>query len=306
MHSDDAPRYRINAVSEMTGVPSPTLRAWERRYGIPVPTRTDKGYRVYRPSDVEQVARLRDLCDQGMAAADAARLVKEQAAPLPEVRGIDLEADPYDVMADRLMQAIIAFDPEGVRHQVRACLTMGTASTVYERIFAPVQRRVGDAWHAGTLSVAQEHLASAAISDASRMLLQLVQPPSASRRAIIGCFADEQHDIALYGLAFRLAQWGYRVVVLGARTPPDAIADAVIHGAPDFIGLSLTLSPPPDQVAEHAAAYVRAADDVPMVIGGAGAVAHRALLEAAGLHVHAGDFETLRMRLTELRAGASA
>ena len=46
------PRYRINAVAEMTGVPAPTLRAWERRYGIPRPGRSESSYRLYSDADV--------------------------------------------------------------------------------------------------------------------------------------------------------------------------------------------------------------------------------------------------------------
>ena len=49
------PRYRINAVAEMTGVPAPTLRAWERRYGIPRPGRSESSYRLYSDADVAEV-----------------------------------------------------------------------------------------------------------------------------------------------------------------------------------------------------------------------------------------------------------
>lgn len=35
--------YRINVVAELVGVPSATLRAWERRYGVPSPDRSDHG-----------------------------------------------------------------------------------------------------------------------------------------------------------------------------------------------------------------------------------------------------------------------
>ena len=38
-------RYRIQSVAEMTGVSAATLRAWERRYGIPAPRRTAAAYR---------------------------------------------------------------------------------------------------------------------------------------------------------------------------------------------------------------------------------------------------------------------
>ena len=49
-------RYRIRAVAELTGVSTATLRAWERRYGVPTPSRTASAYRLYGDEDVALVA----------------------------------------------------------------------------------------------------------------------------------------------------------------------------------------------------------------------------------------------------------
>jgi DNA-binding transcriptional MerR regulator len=75
-------RFRIQVVSELTAVPAPTLRAWERRYGIPTPARTASAYRLYSDHDVAMVRRLRDLCANGMSIAEAARMIGE-ARPCP-------------------------------------------------------------------------------------------------------------------------------------------------------------------------------------------------------------------------------
>ncbi|MBC8068894.1 MAG: MerR family transcriptional regulator, partial [Deltaproteobacteria bacterium] len=64
-------RYRIQTVAELTGVPASTLRAWEQRYGFPAPERTASAYRLYSDGDVARIARVRSLCDGGMAAAEA-------------------------------------------------------------------------------------------------------------------------------------------------------------------------------------------------------------------------------------------
>ena len=50
--------FRINVAAELCGVPAATLRAWERRYGIPVPRRTPSAYRLYTAEDVEQINRV--------------------------------------------------------------------------------------------------------------------------------------------------------------------------------------------------------------------------------------------------------
>ena len=80
---ENAGRYRIQAVAQMTGVSAATLRAWERRYGLPVPKRTSSSYRLYSDHDIELVRRVRQLCDEGMAPSQAAREVIAQRDPPP-------------------------------------------------------------------------------------------------------------------------------------------------------------------------------------------------------------------------------
>lgn len=71
--TDQDGRFRINRVAETTGIPEATLRAWERRYHVPKPSRTPSGYRLYSADDVAQVRKMRELCDAGVSPADAAK-----------------------------------------------------------------------------------------------------------------------------------------------------------------------------------------------------------------------------------------
>jgi DNA-binding transcriptional MerR regulator len=87
--TDQDGRFRINRVAESTGIPEATLRAWERRYQIPKPSRTPSGYRLYSPEDVAQVRKMRELCEAGVSPADAAKeimLAHESAKPPKESR----------------------------------------------------------------------------------------------------------------------------------------------------------------------------------------------------------------------------
>ena len=58
--------YPIRTVSRRTGVPSVTLRAWERRYRLITPTRTEKGHRLYTEADIERVRQVLALIEQGV------------------------------------------------------------------------------------------------------------------------------------------------------------------------------------------------------------------------------------------------
>ena len=59
--------FPIGTVSSVTGVNSVTLRAWERRYGLIKPTRTDSGHRLYSDEDIERIKLILELLDEGIA-----------------------------------------------------------------------------------------------------------------------------------------------------------------------------------------------------------------------------------------------
>ena len=48
-----APVYNLKAVVKETGLNPATLRAWERRYGMPQPQRTEGGHSQYCQHDID-------------------------------------------------------------------------------------------------------------------------------------------------------------------------------------------------------------------------------------------------------------
>ncbi len=261
-------------------MPAATLRAWERRYGIPAPERSAASYRMYSERDVSLVKQLRALTEQGLAASEAARRLSEGALaiePPPVMR------DSFDVVRERVLDAVERFDPDTLDTELRRALILGSAGEVYERVLVPVMQSVGERWRDGELTVGHEHLASEALRAVAVDLLRLARPARPAGRAVLACFADEQHALPLYGIAFRLVQRGMRPVVLGARTPPEAIALAVEKLRPDLVGLSVTVTPANGEAL--VAAYAEACADVPWAVGGSGTVGLADAVRQHGGHV---------------------
>jgi methanogenic corrinoid protein MtbC1 len=98
----------------------------------------------------------------------------------------------------------------------------------------------------------------------------------------VACFADEDHALPLYGVAFGFIQWGLRPIVLGARTPPSAIRHAVESIQPALVGLSVTVTPPAYRARELVDAYAEACGAVPWIVGGPAAEDLRDFVEASG------------------------
>src|ERR1700756_2919908 len=87
---------RIGELSRRVGVTPEVLRAWERRYGVLSPTRTDGGFRLYGDDDEQRVRRMLQHLEQGLSAAEAARLTRAEppARPDPAPRKEDVRGAP--------------------------------------------------------------------------------------------------------------------------------------------------------------------------------------------------------------------
>ena len=292
--SSRAPRYRIQTVAEMTGIPASTLRAWERRYGVPSPERTTSAYRLYSDHDLDQVRRMRDLCAEGLAPSEAAQCMSLDAQPEEPVAAV--VGDAFAEAIARIVAAALAYDTVALRAEVHRATYLGSALNVYERVLAPAMRELGQLWHEGRATVAQEHLASEAVRAALADILRLVQHDQ-GRLALLACFAGEQHHMPLYGVAFELAQWGMRVEILGEDVPPDALAAAVAAMHPELVGLSVSVSPPELRAGPLLDAYAAACAGHTWLVGGEGARGLRVAFEARGALVCAGDLGAMRAEL---------
>jgi acyl-CoA hydrolase len=136
--TDQGGRFRINWVAETTGIPEATLRAWERRYQVPKPARTPSGYRLYSPDDVAQVKRMRELCDNGISPADAAKEIllgheRVETTAAPEAAPVRPETPHEPAGAEtRLAEAVAPehTNSAGVLSLSRAVALLERAATV--------------------------------------------------------------------------------------------------------------------------------------------------------------------------------
>lgn len=139
----EAGLYRIGSVSDLTGIPPHTLRAWERRYGASDPARTGAGFRLYSEEDVGRLTLIKRLSDLGHAIGSIANLsMKELQERLARVeergwRGGQLVRSP-SAPGNEGPVPLIVLDP-GLEAQIReaggeACglAVLGSASTVPE------------------------------------------------------------------------------------------------------------------------------------------------------------------------------
>ena len=255
---EEPPGLNIAALARRTGVAAPALRKWEQRYGVLSPTRTPGGQRRYSELDVARVQWLRERLAEGYRISEAAALLATPEAPAPRTAS-ELRA--------ALLTAVERTDAAGVELALDQALALHPLPDALEDVVRPVLVEVGERWEAGTLSIAQEHLASAAAR--GRVVRHLADRRGIVRgRAVLACAPGERHEIGLLVLAALLAGDGWGVVYLGADTPVgEALSVAQVVGAA-IVCVSVTM---PEHLDALGGGSERGGSGPRLILGGAAA-----------------------------------
>ena len=257
-------RLRIGELSRRTGVRADTLRAWERRYGLLSPGRSEGGFRLYGPDDESRVRAMLSLLDSGLSAAEAAALASRStdAAPAPA---------PSDIASirPRLLVAFERFDELTANRLLDEVVAGLSLEGLVTTIVLPVMHEVGERWSRGELSIAAEHFATNVVR--GRLLaLGRNWGSGGGRIALLACPPGELHDVGLICFGLLLREHGWRIAYLGPHTPIETVTEATERLGADAVVLAAAeqarLEPLADQIE-------RLAKSVPTYLGGAGAIA---------------------------------
>jgi len=258
--------YRIKTVAEMIGVPRNTLLAWERRYGIVQPSRRPNGYREYSDGDVVRLRELKRLIDAGHRVGEAISLMNDARASAIS----DPDKELATSVREDMLGALMKLERRNAEELLRRCASMSYERKIDQIIF-PLLRDVGDLWMEGELNVAQEHYISAFCREQLiGMLVSVDYGPTAGRLTICAAYPDELHDLAILGLAAKLAMKNHRIVFLGAQTPIEPLCALIEAHAPELVCLSLTLPRSASDVVACAQRIASISDTLTVAFGGAG------------------------------------
>jgi DNA-binding transcriptional MerR regulator len=249
---------RIGEFARRVSVSPELLRAWEARYGLLEPIRSDGGFRLYTAQDAERVARMKRGLDEGLSAAEAARRALAQARP-----GEALLEDAQG----RLLSAVRAYDEAAVQAVLDEALAGFAVETVLRELILPTLREVGARWERGELEVGQEHFASNLVRE--RLLgLGRFWGRGGGPLAILACPPGERHDIGLIAFGLLLRSHGWRILFLGADTPLSTLGQAVATTAPRLV---VVASMDSSLLESEAGELRRLGRSAPLVLSGAGA-----------------------------------
>jgi methanogenic corrinoid protein MtbC1 len=265
--------YSIKAVSQATGLTVETLRAWERRYRVVVPQRDDLGRRVYRPEDVLRLRRLREATERGhpigrlvqMDEPGLIELLHEAGASAPPV------AAP-SAFVQRILEAAERYSSASCEQALTLAISLLSPARLIDDVLEPLLRELGERWHSGQFSIAQERMVSTSVRKHIGLIVETYDRTARRQSIVFATLPGERHELGLLMSAMICASHGFKVHYLGPDLPAAEIARYSREANAGLVAISVIL-PESVPVLAPQLAVIRAAlgPDVPVWIGGQGA-----------------------------------
>ena len=241
--------YPISAVAKLTGIPLDTLRAWERRYRTVIPKRAARG-RLYSEEQIQKLLLLRRAVEQGHSIGQVAALGDRQLRELLE-KSSSIAAgqstaktnDSSDVLAP-VLHALDRFDyAETDREINRLAAALGSPKTFVHQAALPLMRTVGERWHEGKCSIAQEHMLTNLLTGVLASLVRTYSPSNPPARVLLATPTNERHAFPTLTAAMLAAAGGLGAIYLGTDLPASDIVLAARKSEADVVLLSLSSAP---------------------------------------------------------------
>ncbi len=136
--------FPIREVSRLTGVNPVTLRAWERRYGLIQPTRTESGHRLYSMADVEAVRSILAWTERGVAVSKVgsilSRTAATRAAAPPEQQ--EAVAGEWGEWQEQVQRAVSSFDDNRLDQVYGQIFSTYPLPIVFQELLLPLWQRL--------------------------------------------------------------------------------------------------------------------------------------------------------------------
>jgi methanogenic corrinoid protein MtbC1 len=241
--------FNLKAVVQQTSLKPDTLRAWERRYGLPHPERSPGGHRLYSQRDIDTVRWLMARQRQGLSISRAVELWeqvealgrdplmtetplggRQSANPPPHVLGASL-AD----LRERWKSSCLTYDEAHAEQVMAQAFALYPPEVVAVEMLQKTMSEIGEGWQRGEVTVQQEHFCSELAVRRLEALLMAAPPPTRRGRLVAACPPDESHALSLLLVTFLLRRQGWDVVYLGANVPLEQMEATAVATRPDLV-----------------------------------------------------------------------
>lgn len=255
--------------ARLLGASEASVKRWADGGLLPT-LKTVGGHRRFRPEDVAAFRRGRGAPGAAGASGKGGGLPRAPAGSTAQgVVALD------ESLSGFMFETLLGGHGETAGEALVGLHQRGhTVASIADAVLCPALRRVGDLWHAGELSVAEEHLATRTALAAVQILRDSLSVSGRARAAICCSVEEDFHELPVSLASLTLEGLGWGVVNLGTSTPFYALAEAVERFQPRLVCVASTVFNHPDRAGREYGEFTDAAEraGTSVVLGGAGFV----------------------------------
>jgi DNA-binding transcriptional MerR regulator/methylmalonyl-CoA mutase cobalamin-binding subunit len=305
-------KYPIKVVSQMTGLSVHVIRAWEKRYNVVEPDRSDTNRRLYSEEEIEKLKLLNDAVHHGHNIGGIANLsVEELKAVLkkdnPDLSKItaavvksETDNSVREILAD-CISAIKNYDAKILESTLLNASTKLTQPVLIEELIVPLVYKIGDMWHEGEIRVANEHLASSVVRSFMFNLLESYSINDSAPVMVSATPRGQEHELGALIAGVVAASSGWKVIYLGSSLPAEEIGAVVSHLNAKVVALSIIYpNDDPHLKLELKKLHQLLPTGVSMIVGGRAANGYLDVLDEIGA-VMVKNTKQLRMEIDAIR-----
>ncbi|WP_442597162.1 MerR family transcriptional regulator [Neobacillus sp. D3-1R] len=266
--------YTIKKVSELVDIPNVTIRAWENRYHIISPQRSDGGHRLYSQDDINTLKWLKkQMEERGIKISEAVRLLRVKTQNNLTEKQYEHRTKVignYEELQDTLYRRLIELDFVQANEIIDLAFSLHAIEDVFLHILAPVLVRIGDEWEAGSIGVAEEHFTSELIMHRFTNFLRVLPLHDHLPKVLAFCPEAELHHIGLMLFSLFLRKKGNEVIYLGANTPYKGLTEIIKRKNISVIAISTTNSNSIENIMNWVKKCLQENPHLKFVLGGKG------------------------------------
>jgi methanogenic corrinoid protein MtbC1 len=237
------PAFNLKVVLQETNIAADTLRAWERRYGLPMPQRTAGGHRLYSQYDIETIKWLLARQAEGLSISRAVDLWNEyNASGADPLAGFNPSAltstqtipamyispdTNLDSLRAQWIGACMKFSEANSEQVLNQAFSMFPVESVCMEILQKGMVEIGSLWYENGASVQQEHFASGLAMRRLDSLLSASPAPTRNQTVLVGCPPNEWHTFTPLLISLLLRRRGLNVIYLGANVPAEQFEETI-------------------------------------------------------------------------------
>ncbi|GJL56824.1 MAG: hypothetical protein NPIRA02_39560 [Nitrospirales bacterium] len=245
---------------------------------------------------------LKEEVDKGHSIGALAELGREELLKRSKVAAVEsphVEA-PAEQLVAELTSAIQQHAVDVFERKLNGALAVIPFEEALHRFLFPVLERVGDLWHEGKISVAQEHYVSNLVKQKVYSAMNQLRVLENGPKVVVACPHNESHEIGALTAAYVCAARGCRTYYLGLRMPIDELVSYCSTLNPSLVLFSVTIVLSGDEANELASAMAtKLLSYSPVGVGGRGVLPHTAVFEQEKISIFR-NLKDLEVRLLTL------